>query len=66
MLKRRDWLHCLTNSIICPLLIFSFWALLSQIKWLTDVEVTDLESDNHYHYFDNRVLPSQVCDLMEH
>ncbi|CAM9726362.1 unnamed protein product, partial [Hapterophycus canaliculatus] len=30
------------------------------IKWLTDIEVTDLESDNHYHYFDNRVLPSQV------
>lgn len=31
-----------------------------QIKWITDIEVTDLESDNHYHYFDNRVLPSQV------
>ncbi|CAM9533725.1 unnamed protein product [Scytosiphon promiscuus] len=30
------------------------------IKWITDIEVTDLESDNHYHYFDNRVLPSQV------
>ncbi|CAM9791278.1 unnamed protein product [Ascophyllum nodosum] len=30
------------------------------IKWLTDVMVTDLESDNHYHYFDNRVLPSHV------
>lgn len=31
-----------------------------QIKWITDIEVTDLESDNHYHYFDNRVLPSQA------
>ncbi|CAM9210211.1 unnamed protein product [Discosporangium mesarthrocarpum] len=30
------------------------------IKWITDIEVTDLESDNHYHYFDNRVLPPQV------
>nr|UXG49831.1 nitrate reductase [Saccharina japonica] len=30
------------------------------IKWITDIEATDLESDNHYHYFDNRVLPSQV------
>ncbi|CAN0009347.1 unnamed protein product, partial [Phaeothamnion confervicola] len=30
------------------------------IKWLTDIIVTPAESDNHYHYFDNRVLPPQV------
>lgn len=30
------------------------------IKWLTDITVTSDESDNHYHYFDNRVLPPQV------
>lgn len=35
-----------------------------QIKWITDIEVTDLESDNHYHYFDNRVLPSQVSSTL--
>eukprot|EP00611_Tribonema_gayanum_P025862 TRINITY_DN6004_c0_g2_i3.p2 TRINITY_DN6004_c0_g2~~TRINITY_DN6004_c0_g2_i3.p2 ORF type:complete len:863 (-),score=363.94 TRINITY_DN6004_c0_g2_i3:318-2906(-) len=30
------------------------------IKWLTDITVGEAESDSHYHYFDNRVLPPQV------
>ncbi|QDZ18659.1 nitrate reductase [Chloropicon primus] len=30
------------------------------VKWLTEIEVTENESTNYYHYFDNRVLPSHV------
>jgi nitrate reductase (NAD(P)H) len=30
------------------------------IKWLSDISVGAAESDSHYHYFDNRVLPSHV------
>lgn len=30
------------------------------VKWLTRIEVTDKESENYYHYNDNRVLPSHV------
>nr|BDT56506.1 nitrate reductase-like protein [Rapaza viridis]BDU67343.1 nitrate reductase-like [Rapaza viridis] len=30
------------------------------IKWLDTIEVTKEQSDNHYHYMDNRVLPSHV------
>ncbi|CAM9153461.1 unnamed protein product, partial [Heterosigma akashiwo] len=30
------------------------------VKWLTDISVTEAESDNHYHYHDNRVLPPQI------
>ena len=30
------------------------------VKWLDDITVTGVESDNFYHYHDNRVLPSQV------
>jgi nitrate reductase (NAD(P)H) len=30
------------------------------IKWLTKVEVTEAESDNWYHYYDNRVFPSHI------
>jgi nitrate reductase (NAD(P)H) len=30
------------------------------IKWLEVIEVSAEESDNHYHYHDNRVLPSHV------
>mmetsp|Transcript_29837 Transcript_29837/g.43981 ORF Transcript_29837/g.43981 Transcript_29837/m.43981 type:complete len:932 (+) Transcript_29837:87-2882(+) len=30
------------------------------VKWLTDISVTEVESDNHYHYHDNRVLPPQI------
>jgi DMSO/TMAO reductase YedYZ molybdopterin-dependent catalytic subunit len=30
------------------------------VKWLTRITVTSRESDNHYHYKDNRVLPSHV------
>ena len=30
------------------------------VKWLTNIHVSSEESDNHYHFFDNRVLPPQV------
>lgn len=30
------------------------------IKWLCDITVESQESQNHYHFFDNRVLPSHV------
>lgn len=30
------------------------------IKWLTRISVTRGESLSHYHYYDNRVLPSMV------
>mmetsp|Transcript_8023 Transcript_8023/g.18744 ORF Transcript_8023/g.18744 Transcript_8023/m.18744 type:complete len:895 (-) Transcript_8023:267-2951(-) len=30
------------------------------IKWLTTITVSDKPSENHYHYFDNRVLPPHV------
>ena len=29
---------------------------------LQKVTVTRVESDNYYHYYDNRVLPTQVTD----
>jgi nitrate reductase (NAD(P)H) len=30
------------------------------IKWLCTMHVSDKPSENHYHYFDNRVLPPHV------
>lgn len=30
------------------------------VKWLKRIIVTSVESDNYYHYMDNRVLPSHV------
>jgi nitrate reductase (NAD(P)H) len=30
------------------------------VKWLKRIVVTPAESDNYYHYKDNRVLPSHV------
>jgi nitrate reductase (NAD(P)H) len=30
------------------------------IKWLKEITVGSSESDNHYHFFDNRVLPSGI------
>jgi nitrate reductase (NAD(P)H) len=30
------------------------------VKWLQEIEVTEKESSNYYHFFDNRVLPSHV------
>lgn len=34
------------------------------VKWLEEVEVAASESDNHYHYMDNRVLPSHVDEAL--
>lgn len=36
------------------------------VKWLEELTVTEAESDNHYHYFDNRVLPSHVDEKLAH
>eukprot|EP00897_Mesotaenium_endlicherianum_P010740 jgi/Mesen1/9695/ME000069S09098 len=30
------------------------------VKWLKEISVTESESDNYYHFNDNRVLPSHV------
>ena len=30
------------------------------VKWLHSIEVTDEESNNYFHFNDNRVLPSHV------
>ncbi len=30
------------------------------VKWLEEITVTDVESDNFYHYHDNRVLPPGI------
>ena len=34
------------------------------VKWLEEIEVAETESDNHYHYNDNRVLPSHVDEAL--
>ena len=31
-----------------------------RFRWLTEISVTTKESDNHFHYMDNRVLPEFV------
>lgn len=31
-----------------------------KVKWLKEIHVSDEASQNHYHFFDNRVLPSHV------
>lgn len=34
------------------------------VKWLEEIEVAAAESDNHYHFMDNRVLPSHVDEAL--
>ena len=34
------------------------------VKWLEEVTVTEGESDNFYHFHDNRVLPSHVTEQL--
>ena len=34
------------------------------VKWLEEIEVSNEESDNHYHFNDNRVLPSHVTEAL--
>lgn len=34
------------------------------VKWLEEITVTDGESDNFYHFHDNRVLPSHVTEQL--
>ena len=30
------------------------------IKWVTNITVTEVPSDNYYHFFDNRIMPPHV------
>mmetsp|Transcript_55608 Transcript_55608/g.130280 ORF Transcript_55608/g.130280 Transcript_55608/m.130280 type:complete len:874 (-) Transcript_55608:259-2880(-) len=41
-------------------MIIPGWIGGRMVKWLTKIMITDKESDNYYHYFDNRILPPQV------
>lgn len=34
------------------------------VKWLEEIIVTEGESDNFYHFHDNRVLPSHITEQM--
>lgn len=34
------------------------------VKWLEEITVTKQESDNFYHFHDNRVLPSHVTEAL--
>jgi nitrate reductase (NAD(P)H) len=34
------------------------------VKWLSEITVTREESNNHYHYFDNRVMPPHVDEAL--
>ena len=34
------------------------------VKWLEEITVTAGESDNFYHFHDNRVLPSHVTEQL--
>jgi nitrate reductase (NAD(P)H) len=34
------------------------------VKWLSEITVTETESDNHYHFMDNRVLPPHVDEAL--
>jgi len=34
------------------------------VKWLEEITVTEGESDNFYHFHDNRVLPSHVNEVL--
>eukprot|EP00166_Cyanidium_caldarium_P000953 ctg_1425.g442 len=36
------------------------WVGGRMVKWLARVEVSENESDNHYHIYDNRILPPHV------
>ena len=41
-------------------IIIPGWIGWRSVKWLTKITVTEKESDNYYHFFDNRILPPQV------
>ncbi len=34
------------------------------VKWLSEITVTEQESQNFYHFMDNRVLPSHVDEAL--
>lgn len=33
------------------------------VKWLSEIRVSADESPNHYHYYENRLLPPHVWDF---
>lgn len=49
---------------ICHRIIIPGYIGGRMVKWLEEITVTAEESTNHYHYFDNRVLPSHVDEKL--
>mmetsp|Transcript_22396 Transcript_22396/g.32804 ORF Transcript_22396/g.32804 Transcript_22396/m.32804 type:complete len:859 (-) Transcript_22396:140-2716(-) len=41
-------------------MIIPGWIGGRMVKWMTKITITEKESDNYYHFFDNRILPPQV------
>lgn len=41
-------------------IIIPGWIGGRMVKWLDTIEVTEKPSENHYHFFDNRILPPHV------
>jgi len=41
-------------------MIIPGWIGGRMVKWMTKIIITEKESDNYYHFFDNRILPPQV------
>lgn len=41
-------------------LVIPGWIGGRMVKWLDVIEVSDKPSENHYHFFDNRILPPHV------
>ena len=44
-------------------MIIPGWIGGRMVKWMTKITITEKESDNYYHFFDNRILPPQVRRL---
>lgn len=39
------------------------WIAGRMVKWLAEIKVSDKESDNYYHYYDNKVWYSCLPDI---
>lgn len=55
-----------TPSLPLYRIIIPGWIGGRMVKWLTEITLTEQESTNHYHYYDNRVLPSHVDEKKAH
>lgn len=56
--QNGDYLHP-DHGFPCRLLIPGYIGG-RMVKWLSEIEVADSESNNYFHYNDNRVLPPHV------